>query len=168
MQIHPIPSSAPCTRRICIFLLLLTQIPTAYAAVYKCAAKDGSTAYSDQPCEQNAQAIQVTPDALHTTPKPTTQFAAPGAIQLNQAKEQMVSLCARANYDAWYQTQNPKPTPDQTNAKLREALQTCRAVVPQNSSTPVTQAPAPTRMQNAPLSPAVIASAQDKSARETR
>ena len=169
MQIRTIQSSSSRRRprpHIGAFFLLLAQIPTAYAAVYKCAAKDGSTAYSDQPCEQNAQAIQVTPDPLHTTPKAATPSLAPGTNQLNQAHEQMASMCARANYDAWYHTQNPKPTPAQTSAKLREALQICRAIVAQNSTTPLPQAPVPT--PNAPLTPASIAAVQDKSARETK
>ena len=148
------------------FALMLAQMPPAHAAVYKCPAKDGSATYSDMPCEQNAQAIQVTPEPLHRTPKSAPPSLAPGEAQLNEAHEQMASLCARANYDAWYHTQNPKPTPEQTNAKLREALQTCRAIVPQNSASPVPQAPAPT--PNAPLTPAMIAAAQDKSARETK
>jgi len=165
MQIPTIQSSIDFSR-IGAFLILLTLAPTTYATVYKCTAKDGSTAYSDQPCETNSQAIQVTPEPLHSTPNPTAQSTAPGNGQLNQAQEQMVSLCARANYDAWYQTQNPKPTPEQTNAKLREALQTCRAIVPRNSAPQLPQAPAQT--PNAPLTPAMIAAAQDKSARETK
>jgi hypothetical protein len=110
--------------------LLLVQIPTAYAAVYKCTAKDGSTAYSDQPCEQNAQAIQITPDPLHTTPKAATPAPMPGSSELNQAHEQMVSMCARANHDAWYHTQNPKPTPAEISAHLHEGS----ADLPRHSS----------------------------------
>jgi ankyrin repeat protein len=155
MQIPTIQSSIDFSR-IGALLILLTLAPTTHATVYKCTAKDGSTAYSDQPCDTNARAIQVTPEPLHSTPNPTTQSTAPGNGRLNQAQEQMVSLCARANYDAWYQTQNPKPTPDQTNAKLRESLQTCRAIVPRNSAIPLSQGPA------------IIAAAQDKSAREIK
>ena len=165
MQIPTIQSSIDFSR-IGALLILLTLAPTAYATVYKCTAKDGSSAYSDQPCDTNAQAIQVTPEPLHSTPISKAQSTAPGNGQFNQAQEQMVSLCARANYDAWYQTQNPKPTPDQTNAKLREAHQTCRAMVPRNSATPLP--PAPSQTPNAPLTPAMIAAAQDKSARETK
>jgi ankyrin repeat protein len=146
--------------------LLLAQSPTTVAAVYKCAAKDGSTTYSDQPCDTNAQAVQVTPDPLHTAPKLATQSLAPGTAQLNQAHEQMVTLCARANYDAWYHTRSPKPTPEEMGAKLREALQTCRAIVPQNSTTPIPQAPAQTPYTSLP--PATFAAAQDKSSRETK
>jgi ankyrin repeat protein len=167
MQIEALCSKARLAHRhrVGLCLLVFALAPSAHAAVYKCAAKDGSTTYSDQPCDQNAQVIQVTPEPLHTTPNSKTQSSAPSNGQLNQAHEQMVSLCARGNYDAWYRTQNPKPTPDQTNAKLREALQTCRAIVPQNPATPV---PLPTaQAPNAPLSPATIAAAQDKSARET-
>jgi ankyrin repeat protein len=166
MRIQMTSINSRVAHRICVLLLLLTPFPTAYAAVYKCTAKDGSTAYSDQPCEQNAQAIQVTPDALHTTPKAATPSPMPGSSELNQAHEQMVSMCARANHDAWYHAQNPKPTPAEISAHLREALQTCRAIVPQNSVTPVPQTPAPT--PNAPLTPATFAAAQDKSARETK
>jgi hypothetical protein len=168
MQIRTIQSSIDSRLmrgfRFSALLLLLTQIPTTYAAVYKCAAKDGSTTYSDMPCEQNAQVIQVTPEPLHTTPKSTTRSPAPGDAELNQAHEQIVSMCARANYDAWYHTQNTKPTPGQTDAKLREAFQTCRAIVPQTSGTPIPQAPAPT--PNAPMSPRMIAAARLNSERE--
>ena len=166
MRIQMTSNNSRVAHRICALLLLLTPFPTTYAAVYKCTAKDGSTAYSDQPCEQNAQAIQVTPDPLHTTPKAATPAPMPGSSELNQAHEQMVSMCAQANHDAWYHTQNPKPTPAEISAHLREALQTCRAIVPQNSVTPVPQAPAPT--PNAPLTPATFATAQDRSARETK
>jgi len=165
MQI-PTARSSTDSLRVGALLVLLAQAPLGYAAVYKCAAKDGSTTYSDMPCEQNAQIVQVTPEPLHTTPQSATQSPAPGNRQLDQAHEQMVSLCARANYDAWYHTQSPKPTPEQTNAKLRESLQTCRAIVPQPSATPVP--PAPAQTPNAPLTPAMIAAAQDKSARETK
>lgn len=152
--------------RIGALFLVLTQSPTTVAAVYKCAATDGSTTYSDQPCDTNAQAIVVTPEPLHTTPRPAPQSPAPGNAQLNQAHEQMVSLCARANYDAWYRTQNPKPTPAETSTHLREALQACRAIVPKTSAIPVPQVPAQT--PNTPLTPTTFAAAQDKSARETK
>src|ERR1700728_3004570 len=152
MQIPTIQSSIDFSR-IGALIILLTLAPTTYATVYKCTAKDGSTAYSDQPCDTNAQAIQVTPEPLHSTPNSTAQSTVPGNGQLNQAQKQMVSLCARANYDAWYQSQNPKPTPDQTNAKLRDALQTCRAIVPRNSAPQFPQGPGQT--PNAPLTPAM-------------
>lgn len=165
MQIPTIQSSIDFSR-IGGLLILLALAPATYANVYRCTAKDGSTAYSDQPCDNNARTIQVTPEPLHSTPNSTARSTAPSNGQLNQAQEQMVSLCTRANYDVWYQTQNPKPTPDQTNAKLREALQTCRAIVPRNTAPQPPQARAQT--PNAPLTPAMIALAQDKSARETR
>jgi len=50
MQIPTIQSSIDFSR-IGALLILLTLAPTAYATVYKCPAKDGSTAYSDQPCD---------------------------------------------------------------------------------------------------------------------
>lgn len=157
MQIPPIQSSidSQLAPRVCALLLLLAQVPTTYAAVYKCAAKDGSTTYSDMPCEQNAQAIQVTSEPLHTAPKSTTENLAPGNAQINQAQEQMATLCERANYDAWYRTQNPKPTPEQTNTKLRDALQACRATLAHQSSA-------------IPATHSAPSAAQDKSARETK
>src|SRR5580693_1831155 len=100
MQIPTIQSSIDFSR-IGALLILLTLAPTAYATVYKCTAKDGATAYSDQPCDTNAQAIQVTPEPLHSTPHPTAQSTAPGNGQLNRAQEQMASRCAQANYNTW-------------------------------------------------------------------
>jgi formylglycine-generating enzyme required for sulfatase activity/ankyrin repeat protein len=180
---NPIIWMRPPTVRLAAILVFLAHSPICPAAVYKCPAKDGSTTYSDMPCEQNAQVIQVTPEPLHSTPPPTAQSPAPGNEQLNHAQEQMAALCARGDVDAWYHTQKPPPTPEQKNAKLQEALRKCRATLtPQNSATPVPQvptakqstgsvasspAPMPTQGANAPLTPAMIAAAQDKSARET-
>src|SRR5580658_3415677 len=87
MQIPTIQSSVPFSRIGALFILLAVT-PTTYATVYKCTAKDGSTTYSDQPCDANAQVIQVTPEPLHSTPNPTTQSIAPGNGLLNQAQEQ--------------------------------------------------------------------------------
>jgi len=140
MQISTIQSSIDFSR-IGALLILLTLPPTTYATVYKCTAKDGSAAYSDQPCDTSAQAIQVTPEPLHSTPNSTAQSTAPGNGQLNapltpaiiaaaqdkSARETKASLCSTKTFNDWIKSLgHPLPEPNVRIAKLIEISNQCR------------------------------------------
>jgi len=58
---------APAMPISALFFFLSIVASTSYAAIYKCAAKDGSTTYSDQPCDNKPEVVQVTPEPLHST-----------------------------------------------------------------------------------------------------
>jgi len=142
MQIRTIQSSSNSRLarhlRMGALFLLLAPISATYAAVYKCTAKDGSTTYSDQPCDTNAQPIQVTPDALHTTPKSTTQSAAPtpnapltpamiAAAQDKSTRETSASVCSMKAFNEWIKAQgHPLPDPNVRMAKMIEIRNQCR------------------------------------------
>jgi Ankyrin repeats (3 copies)/Domain of unknown function (DUF4124)/Ankyrin repeat len=145
---HPLGISA---------LLLLALAPTTYAAVYKCTAKDGSTAYSDMPCDNKPEVVDVTPAPLHSTPV-TPPPLAPGQARVNETRERIAVQCATSDYNDWYRAQSPKPTPEEAVAKRTATAQKCRAALklPDAPTNPPTQ-----------LSPATIATSQSNSARET-
>lgn len=149
MQIRTIQSSTDSRLahrlRFGAFFLLLAQIPTAYAAVYKCTAKDGSTAYSDQPCDTNAQAIQITPDPLHSKPVTAAPTLAPpvtmprqgastplspamiAAAQDKSARETTASICSMKAFNEWIKAQgHPLPDPNIRMAKMIEIRSQCR------------------------------------------
>jgi ankyrin repeat protein len=134
MQIPTIQSSIDFSR-IGALLILLTLAPAAYATVYRCTAKDGTTAYSDQPCDTNAQAIQVTPEPPHSTPNSTAQSTlnAPltpamiAAAQDNSARETKASLCSTKTFNGWIKAQgHPLPEPNVRIAKMIEISNQCR------------------------------------------
>jgi ankyrin repeat protein len=146
MQIPTIQSSIDFSR-IGALLILLTLAPTAYATVYKCTAKDGSTAYSDQPCDTNAQVIQVTPEPLHSTPRatvprntatplPQTPAQTPNgpltsammaAAQDKSARETKASLCSTKAFNDWIKVQgHPLPEPNIRIAKMIDISNQCR------------------------------------------
>ena len=135
--------------RIGALLILLTLAPTTYATVFKCTAKNGSTAYSDQPCDTNAQAIQVTPEPLHSTSSSSAQSTAPGNGQLPQAgartpnatltpamiaaaqdksaRETKAILCSTKSFNDWIKSQgHPLPEPNVRIAKMIEISNECR------------------------------------------
>lgn len=140
MQIPTIQSSIDFSR-IGALLILLTLAPTTYATVYKCTDKDGSTTYSDQPCDANAQAVQVTPEPLHSTPNSTAQATAPGrqtqnapltpamiaAAQEKSARETKATLCSTRTFNDWIKSQgHPLPEPNVRIAKMIEISNQCR------------------------------------------
>lgn len=115
-------------RRDCIgaLVILLTLAPTCYAAVYKCAAKDGSTAYSDQPCDTNAQAVDLSQAALQKPNTPMTP-AMIAAAQDKSARETKASLCSSTTFNDWIKAQgHPLPEPNARMAKLIEISNQCR------------------------------------------
>jgi hypothetical protein len=134
MQIQTIPSGNDrrfaLTRGIGSLLLLLTLTPTAYAAVYKCAAKDGSTTFSDQPCGQNAQVIEVTPEPLHSAPKSAQKGSNPGAGADDRARAKIAALCTTKTFNDWVKAQGrPFPDPSVRMAKMTEIRNQCRSAL---------------------------------------
>lgn len=146
MKIQPIQSSIDFSLIGVLFMLLILA-PTADATVYKCAAKDGSTTYSDQPCDANAQAIQVTPEPLHSTPNSRAQSTGPGNGQFNQAqtpnapltpammaaaqdksaRETKAAICSTKIFNDWIKAQgHPLPEPNARIAKMIEINNQCR------------------------------------------
>jgi ankyrin repeat protein len=137
MQIATIQSSIEFSR-IGALLVLLTLAPTTYATVYKCTAKDGSTAYSDQPCDTNAQVIQVTPEPLHSKPNSAAQSIAqmpnapltPAMIAVardKSARETKASLCSSKTFNEWIKAQgHPLPEQNVRMAKMIEISNQCR------------------------------------------
>jgi ankyrin repeat protein len=122
-------------------LLAIGLIATAHSAVYKCAAKDGSTTYSDMPCDQNAQVVDVTPDPLHSkpaTPQPRVPSSPAGqprnltpsiiaAAQDKSARETSASLCSTKVFNDWIKVQGlPLPDPNVRVAKMMEISNQCR------------------------------------------
>ena len=138
-------------------VLAMGLVATAHSAVYKCAAKDGSTTYSDMPCGQNAQAVDVTPDPLHSKPE-TPQSIAPGppsgqpvnltpamiaAAQDKSARETSASVCSTKAFNEWIKAQGrPLPDPNVRIAKMIEISNQCRR--PLGLSDMIPPAPIPT------------------------
>jgi hypothetical protein len=54
--------------RLAAFLVLLAASPICFGKVYRCAAKDGSIAYSDAPCGPDAEVVPVKPAARAGAP----------------------------------------------------------------------------------------------------
>jgi ankyrin repeat protein len=150
--------------RTSAFVLFLVVTPTSYAAVYKCAAKDGSTAYSDQPCDNKPEVVQVTPDPLHTKPalatppltpaatKPTQQQStstpsSPAMIapaQDKSARETSASSCSMKAFNEWIKAQgHPLPDPNVRIAKMIEISNQCRRPLGLSDMNPPAAIPTP-------------------------
>jgi hypothetical protein len=90
-------------------VLLVVLSPICHSAIYKCAAKDGSTIFSDQPCAADANTVSVNPQQAPlagTTPdakSDTTQ------VPLSANMESIATQCESQNYTAWLRNQDPKP-----------------------------------------------------------
>ena len=133
--------------RTSALVLYLVVTPTSYAAIYKCAAKDGSTTYSDQPCDNKPEVVQVTPDPLHSkSALPTPPLAAPAAMPAQpqssstpltpamiaaardkSARETSASLCSMKTFNEWIRAQgHPLPDPNVRIAKMMEIRNQCR------------------------------------------
>jgi hypothetical protein len=186
MQIRTIQSSIDFSR-IGALLILLTLAPTTYATVYKCTAKDGSTAYSDQPCDTKAQAIQVTPEPLHST-RNSTAHTAPGngqlspqlpqapaqtpnapltpamiaVVQDNSARETKASLCSTKTFNDWIKAQgHPLPEPNVRIAKMIEVSNQCRRPLGLRDMIPPAPIAAPKPILEGPVGNAAAASLKE-------
>ena len=133
--------------RIGALFLLLAHAPSTYAAVYKCVAKDGNATYSDAPCDQNAQVIEVTPEPLHS--KPNASQASPSTAPLDATHP--AGLCGPGNFAAWMRSQNPAPSAEQRRARTLEMFQKCRN--PASAQHTLTSPPAPSMSMAASQSP---------------
>jgi hypothetical protein len=117
--LDPIGSKLKATVRVAVFFFLVTQSPLCPAAVYKCIAKDGSTAYSDAPCATDAQTAVVntaTNSLAQTTPSPTPNTSKPDPSAMH---------CALAQYIPWVRAQGRPLDPELKAKKLKEIDQAC-------------------------------------------
>jgi Ankyrin repeats (3 copies)/Domain of unknown function (DUF4124)/Ankyrin repeats (many copies) len=147
--------------------LLLALSPTAYAAVYKCAAKDGSATYSDQPCDQNAEVIQVKPDSLHSVPATpaTPQSLDPqtiGAARITSERERMANLCSTNDFNSWIKSQgHPLPDPNVRIAKMVEISNRCRRALHLEDMKPIAAIPTPKPILQGPAGTTAATNLQD-------
>jgi hypothetical protein len=146
------------------FALMLAQMPPAHAAVYRCSAKDGSTTYSDQPCDQNAQVVEVKPDPLHSaravpsTPNPQNILAAREKAE----RERIANLCSTNDFNNWIKTQgHPLPEPNIRIAKMVEISNQCRRALHLEDMKPVAPIPAPKPILQGPAGSAAAANLQE-------
>lgn len=153
--------------RTCSLFLLLALSPTTYAAVYKCAAKDGSTTYSDQPCDQNAQVIQVKPESLHSAPvtPSTPQSVDPqiiAAARITSERERMANLCSTNDFNSWIKSQgHPLPDPNVRIAKMVEISNQCRRALHLEDMKPVAPIPIPKAILQGPAGATAAANLQE-------
>jgi ankyrin repeat protein len=138
--------------------LAIGLVATVHSAVYKCASKDGSTAYSDVPCDQDAQVVNVTPDPLHSklaNPQPRAPGAPTGqprnvapainaAGQDKSARETSAGLCTTKAFNEWIKAQGlPLPDPNVRVAKMIEIGNQCRRPLGLSDMIPPAPIPGP-------------------------
>jgi ankyrin repeat protein len=126
-----------------IGVLAFGSAAAAQATVYKCVAKDGSTTYSDVPCDQNAQVMDIPPDPWHSnaaTAQPRVSGSSPGqpphltpalvaAARQQSAREASAMTCSDQAFNAWIAAQpRPLPDPNVRIAKLVELSNQCRRI----------------------------------------
>ena len=136
-----------------ISLLLVICAPNAFGAVYKCVTKDNNTTFSDQPCDANAQVIEVKPDPLHSAPN-VSQGRNPGASADDRAREKITTLCTTKTFNVWLKAQgHPFPGPSVRMAKMTEIRNQCRSALNLATSNPpsslASSAPTQAAMQEA-------------------
>jgi hypothetical protein len=112
-----------------LFALILIA-PASAAGIYKCTGADGNTTYADTPCAPDAQAVRVDPSTPSQKPSPAKSPLAPWQAQINESLEKMATQCETSEYNNWHRFQNPKATPEEDIAKLKEIKQKCRANLP--------------------------------------
>ena len=164
--------------RSAAFLLLLTQSPLCFAAIYKCTAKDGSTTYSDQPCDNKPEVVQVTPEPLHsksalatpplapagitpTQPQGTNTPLSPAMIaaaQKKSARETSALQCSTKAFNEWIKAQgHPLPDPNVRIAKLTEINNQCRRPLGLSDMIPPVPIPTPKPILQGPAGAAAAA-----------
>src|SRR6266404_464758 len=135
-------------------LLTLILIPSASsAAIYKCTAQDGTTIYADASCGPHAQGVRVESSTPSHVPSLASSPPAPWQAQINESLERMATQCETAEYNNWHRIKNPKPSPDEEIAKLKEIKQKCRANLPLQHALPmrpVTVTPPEMNTSNSP------------------
>jgi ankyrin repeat protein len=155
---------APAIPISALFFFLSIVASTSYAAIYKCAAKDGSTTYSDQPCDNKPEVVQVTPEPLHSKPAPATQPLTPlspatiAAARDNSARETNASLCSTKAFNEWIKAQgHPLPDPNVRIAKMIEISNQCRRPLGLSDMIPPAPIPAPKPILQGPAGAAAAA-----------
>ena len=132
--------------QLAAFLLLLTQSPLCFAAIYKCTAKDGSTTFTNAPCASDTQSVVAVPSPSSSSAHNVSIVPAPSAPNLPDSPS---LRCATIQYHLWLRAQTSPPTTDAKNQKLKEIDQHCGATL-HLAGFP---APAPTPAQSAPSVP---------------
>ena len=112
-------------------LLLLAVSPALWSAVYQCKGADGSTVFSDSPCGADAKVIIVRPQApmsnssAVTKSRAKTSSGSDSQAALNATRDAEALKCQAREYGAWYQAQNPKPTREQSDARMSQIVEGC-------------------------------------------
>lgn len=125
---------------LCIGIALLLQAasPPLLSAVYQCQGSDGSTVFADSPCGADAKVITVRPQApMSNTAAPTKRpvnvtanrsknaSTADTQAALNATRDAEALKCQAREYGAWYQSQNPKPSREQSDVKMKQIVDSC-------------------------------------------
>jgi hypothetical protein len=120
--------------------LLLAASPPLWGAVYQCTGPDGSTVFADSPCGADAKVIIVRPQAPMSNTAPLPGAKRPATSTVNRSKSGSTSdaqaalnashdadalKCQAREYGAWYQAQNPKPSREQSDAKMSQIVESC-------------------------------------------
>jgi hypothetical protein len=122
--IRVLRSSALCAA---LALALLAASPPLSSAVYQCKAADGATVFSDSPCGADAKLIIVRPQALMSNTPLVTKRASSAANRARRGNtnDGDALKCQAREYGAWYQSQNPKPSREQSDEKMTQIVNSC-------------------------------------------
>jgi hypothetical protein len=114
-----------------LVLLLAGSTPLS-SAVYQCTGPDGSIVFADSPCGADAKEIVVRPQAPMSNTAPAAKRPATGTTNRGKtssdspaARDAEALKCEAREYGAWYQTQNPKPTREQSDLKMKQIVDSC-------------------------------------------
>jgi hypothetical protein len=120
-------------------LMLMTAPTPLWGAVYQCNGPDGSTVFSDSPCGTDAKVIIVRPQppmsnttAATAAKRSSTTSAGRGKTGTSDGQSARDATrdadalkCQAREYGAWYQAQNPKPSREQSDAKMSQIVDSC-------------------------------------------
>ena len=102
------------------------------AATYKCTGPDGSTSFTDTPCDPKATQQVIVAPASRAPPVQSTAGSSPtpesiAATRDRSARETSALLCVQRNFNDWVKSQgHPLPEPDIRRAKYTEISNQCR------------------------------------------
>jgi len=147
-------------RHTALILLLLSSSSLCRAAVYRCTAVDGSTTYTDSPCEVGTKSItlqQTGPATMRASTVPGAPVA-PAANSLEAALASILAQCISFEYHNWYATHSPKPSAEEGHRKLEEINRHCQTTLPpQNQRLAGTSTPSLPTVQAPTLPKAALA-----------
>src|SRR5579859_986105 len=73
------------------------------------------------PSAPDAQVVQIESPTASRAPSPASPPPlAPGQASMNETLEKIATQCETSDYNSWYHAQNPKPSPQDRIAKLKE------------------------------------------------